>query len=128
MPRGRRRDRGKSGDRGGKWIHEAANYDYSFKMGWNNGMLQVLEPISLDLRRPSEIVDRANTWSGRLFTLSKNNTFGFTAVLAPPKRHSEMKAFSQGFAILKDARSIRRVITEDEVNDYMSEIEEDLAH
>ena len=105
---------------------ETPDFHYSFKLGWHNGTRQVLEPISLTLRYPARIVDKAHTWSGRLFNLSKNNTFGCTAVLAPRDEYVDMTAFNQGFAILKDARSMREIITEDEVNDYISEIEKDL--
>ena len=105
----------------------ATNFDYLFKMGWNNGNRQVLEPISLAYRYPAEIVHKANTWSGQLFNLSKDNDFDCTMVLAAPDEHVDMTAFNQGFAILKGACSIRKIITEDEVNDYMSEIEKDLS-
>ena len=105
---------------------EAPNYDHLFQMGWNNGTRQVLEPISFALKKPAGIVDKANTWSGRLFNLSKSNDFGLTAVIAPPGVDN-MDAFNDGLAILKDARSIRKIITEDEVDDYMSEIKKDLS-
>lgn len=105
---------------------ETPSYHYSFRMGWNNGIPQVLEPISFALKKPTSIVDRANTWSGRLFNLSKSNTFGFTAVIAPPE-NDNMEAFNHGWEILKGARSIRKIITKDEVDDYMSEIASDLS-
>ena len=105
---------------------EARNYDYSFRMGWNNGTRQVLEPISFALKKPAGIVDKANTWSGRLFHLSKSNNFGLTAVIAQPD-DDNMEAFNDGWEILKGARSIRKIITEDEVDDYMSEIKKDLS-
>lgn len=104
---------------------QAPNYDYTFKMGWDNGKRQVLEPISFALREPAKIIDRANIWSGRLFSLSKDNTFDFTAVVAPPE-NGNMEAFNDGWAILKGAKSIRDIITEDEVNDFMAEIARDL--
>ena len=104
---------------------QAPNYDYTFRMGWNNGMRQVLEPISFALKEPKRIVDKANTWSGRLFSLSKDNTFGFTAVVAPPE-NGNMEAFNDGLAILNGAKSTRAIITEDEINDFMFEIEKEL--
>lgn len=105
---------------------ETPSYHYSFKMGWNNGTRQVLEPISFALKESTRIVDKANTWYGRLFNLSNSNDFGFTAVVAPPK-NEKMKAYNDGIAILKGAESIRAIITEDEVDDYMSEIKKDLS-
>ena len=105
---------------------EAPNYNHSFQMGWNNGTRQVLEPISFAFKKSASIVDKANTWSGRLFHLSKSNDFGLTAVIAPPG-NDNMEAFNNGLAILKDAKSIRNIITEDAVDDYMSEIKKDLS-
>lgn len=104
---------------------EAPSYHYLFKVGWDNGSRQVLEPISFALKEPEKIVDKANIWSGRLFNLSKSNDFGLTAVIAPPGKDN-MEAFNDGWAILKDANSIYKIITEDEVHDYMSEIAKDL--
>lgn len=103
------------------------SFGHSFKMGWYNGTRQVLEPIALGLREPAEIIDRANIWSGRLFNLSRKNAFHCTAVLAPRAEHVDMKAFNGGVQILKDAPSMREVITEDDINDFMSEIKKDLA-
>lgn len=105
---------------------ETPSYHYSFKMGWNNGIRQVLEPISFALKSPIRILDRANIWSGRLFNLSNINDFELTAVIAPPE-NDNMEAFNDGWEILKGARSIRKIITEDELHDYMSEIKKDLS-
>lgn len=105
---------------------EGASYRYSFRMGWNNGIPQVLEPISFALKKPTSIVDRANTWSGRLFNLSKSNTFGFTAVVTPP-RTDNMEAYNDGWQILNGAKSVRKIITEDELDGYMSDIKNDLS-
>ena len=46
---------------------QAANVDWPFKISWNNGIRQVLEPIPLAFQRPAKIIDNANIWSGRLF-------------------------------------------------------------
>ena len=106
---------------------KAASFDCPFRMGWNNGIRQVLEPISLNLGDPVEIIDTANTWSGRLSILSQENTFNCTAVIAPADKSVNIKAYNQGYAILKDACSMREVIKEDEVNDYMPKIKKDLS-
>ena len=38
-----------------------------------------------------------------------------------------MTAYNQAYAILKNSQAMRKVITEDEVNDYMPEIKQDLS-
>ena len=106
---------------------KSASFEHSFKVGWTNGIRQVLEPISLGLRNPEEIIDKAHTWSGRLLNLSTGNKFGCTAVLAPRAEHVDRITFNHGRQILEEAPSMREVITENEVDDYMSEIKKDLA-
>ena len=106
---------------------KAASFDCPFKMGWNNGIPQVLEPISLNLGDPVEIIDTANTWSGRLSILAEEHTFKCTAVISPADKYVNMTAYNQAYAILKNARPMRKVITENEVNDYMPEIRQDLS-
>ena len=106
---------------------KSTSYEHSFRLGWNNGIRQVLEPISLGLRKPEQIIDKAHIWSGRLLNLSTDNEFGCTAVLAPWDEYVDRTAFNRGLEILKDAPSMREVITENDVNDYMFEIENDLG-
>ena len=106
---------------------KSTSFEHSFKVGWTNGIRQVLEPISLGLRNREEIIDKAHTWSGRLLNLSTDNDFGCTAVLAPRDEHVDTIAFNHGRQILEEAPSMREVITENDVNDYMSEIKKDLA-
>ena len=105
----------------------AVNYTYSFKMGWENGHSQYLEPISFDLLQSQNIIEKANTWSGRLLSLSKGNTFGFTAVVSPPQRKSEYKAFDQGCAILEGAPSVRTIVKDDEFNSFIPTLKADIA-
>ena len=73
-------------------IMKAASFDCPFRMGWNNGIPQVLEPISLTLGDPVEIIDIANAWSGRLSILSEDHTFKCTAVISPADEYVNMTA------------------------------------
>ena len=105
-----------------------ANYSYKFKRGWKNGAIQVLEPISLDYLYPWDVIDKATTWSGRLFNLSKSTKFEMSGVLARPQGEELTKAYNQAVAILKDTPQVRALITEDEFDDFMNKIEHDLEH
>lgn len=108
-------------------IMKAASFDWPFKLGWNNGIPQVLEPISLAHQDPVEIIDIANAWRGRLSILAKEHNFKCTAVISPANESVNMTAYNQAYGLLKNARAMRTVITEDEVNDYMPEIKQDLS-
>ena len=105
---------------------EGPHYDYAFKLGWQNGVPQVLEPISFDLTRQRAIVDKATTWSGRLANLQGD--FQMSAVIARP-RHAALKtAFEDAIAILEDAPHVRAVVAEESFEDFVPEIERDLQH
>lgn len=100
------------------------NFTYNFKMGWTNGVQQVLEPISFDLKSSTRIIDKANTWAGRLFTLSQEKEFKMTAVIATSI--SETKDGERGRDILYKAPCIREVIHEQEVESFLGVIENEI--
>jgi len=102
------------------------HYEYAFKFGWQNGTRQVLEPVSFDLLSPSQLVDKANTWTGRLFNLGEN--FQFTAVVAPPTGEELGKRFKDAIAILWDCPRVRSVIAEDQFDAFVPEILRDMEH
>ena len=106
---------------------QAANVDWTFKMSWNNGIQQVLEPIPLALKRPLTIIDKANVWSGRLDILAKEHNFNCTAVISNAPKGATVGAYNQARAILESVDSMRKVITENEVYEYMPEIRNDLS-
>ena len=105
----------------------AANVDWKFKMGWNNGIQQVLEPMPLAFKRPLKIIDTANIWSGWLDILVDRHNFKCTAVVSEKPNNDNIEAYYQAFEILESVQSMRKVITENEVPEYIPEIENDLA-
>jgi hypothetical protein len=50
----------------------APNYDYEFKRARKNEVWHTYEPVSFDLMEPTSIVDKANTWVGRITSLSES--------------------------------------------------------
>jgi len=101
------------------------DYSYKFHAGWQNGVSQVIEPITFDLVHPSAIVEKATHWSGRLLTLSRAAEFQMTAVVAPPEREDNREAFERARAILEKAPNMRRVVTESAIDEFAPEIERD---
>lgn len=105
-----------------------SHYSYEFSLGWQNGTQQVLEPISLDYLSPTDIVEKANTWSGRLYNLSKSADFRMTGVVAPPSTDRARAAFEDALAILNSAPNVRRILLENDVLELTADIERDLSH
>lgn len=103
-----------------------ARYFWDFKMGWKNGIPQVLEPVSLDLTDSDRIKEKSNSWVGRLQTLGKSNAFKMTAVVSAPRDLALLSAFEDSCAILGDSPSIRRVISEKELDDFLIEVKAEI--
>ncbi len=80
---------------------ENNNYPYNFKGSFTNGELNVLEPISFDLIDPTSIVEKANTWVGRLSTLQRGQEFVFNGILAAPNAKSRLNDFERAMKILR---------------------------
>ena len=104
---------------------DGEHYDYVFKAGWQNGVAQVLEPISFDLQRGRSIVDKAAAWAGRLVSLSGD--FQLTAVVQPPGGSGLKSSFEDATGILGDNDYVRAVVDADSFEDFVPEIEMDLA-
>jgi len=105
----------------------AADYGYRFHAGWQNGELQVVEPISLDCIEDKDVVERANLWGGRLLSLSRGPAFRFTAVVARPQRGASTDAFNHAMGILRQAPRVRQVLDENEFDDFLPELEREIA-
>lgn len=106
-----------------------ADYSYKFKLGWMNGVRQVLEPISLDFLGRGDVLEKANTWCGRLLNLSKSEEqFQFTGVVSKPEREDLIGAFNQATRLLREAPRVRAILQESEVAAFLPDIEHDLEH
>jgi len=102
-------------------------YEYSFYAGWSNGTLQVLEPISLDLVNPADMVDKANMWSGRLLNLARAAEFQCTAVIAPPTEGPSLRKLDRALAILQSAPAVRAVVPENRIDQVIEAIRRDIS-
>ncbi|MBM3924513.1 MAG: hypothetical protein FJ320_00760 [SAR202 cluster bacterium] len=90
-------------------------YQYEFKLGWQNGKQQVLEPISLDYKKGGDIVDKANTWAGRLLELSRKSEFEMTAVITSPTPRSNLRDHNRAKQLLSRAPQVRMVVESEEI-------------
>jgi hypothetical protein len=91
-----------------------------------NGVPQVIEPISLDYTDATMVLEKANTWSGRLFNLAKGEDFRMTGVIVPPADPALAESALKATRILRGAPKMRRVLSLRELNDFIPEIERDL--
>jgi hypothetical protein len=107
----------------------SAHISFEFKLSWQNRVPQVLQPISFDYENGGDIINKALIWNGRLQALRKGPTFKMTGVVAPPRNLNYQDQYDDAFAILSEAPNVRKIITEDEFESFIPEIEHDLqAH
>ena len=106
---------------------EAPLFTYNFKMGWSNGHRQFLEPISLDYTNRPHVIDKANTWTGRLHNLEAAPMFQLTGIVAPPDDQELLPAYDEALGILNAAPRVRRLYTMDEIDQVVEQIQRDIA-
>jgi hypothetical protein len=91
---------------------ETREYQYEFKGSFTNGKLNVLEPVSFDLIDRKSIIEKANTWVGRLATLGRKTDFMFNGILAPPSFQGRITEFDRAIGILRSQENVKRLIVE----------------
>ncbi len=106
---------------------KGVRYSHKFRFAWMNGTRQVLEPISLDYLQATEVIEKANTWTGRLVNLNASGQFMMTGVVSKPQSAELEGAFAQAKQLLEAAPGMRAVIQEEEIDGFLPEIEGDLA-
>lgn len=106
---------------------EGEHFDHKFKIGWQNGTRQFLEPISFDYTQGVDLIEKAYVWSGRLQDLSKHANFRMTGVVAPPTNEHLLRYYGEAIKILQESPNIRTIVEEDEFDTFLPEIKDELA-
>lgn len=106
---------------------EGQHFNYTFKLGWQNGTPQFLEPISFDYTKGAELVDKAYSWSGRLSDLGKGLNFKMTGIVAPPQDPNLLEKYEEALEILRESPAVRSIVPESEFDSFVPEIERDLS-
>ena len=85
------------------------------------------EPISFDYAERDAVLDKANKWLGRLHSLKGARDYQLTAIVAPPQNAALLPAYHNALDILRDAPNIRALVPESRAEDFLAEVERDLA-
>lgn len=107
-------------------VIQGQHFGHKFRIGWQNGTQQFLEPISFDYSQGMDLVEKAYVWSGRLQDLSKQTKFKMTGVVAPPANEQLKKYYDEALKILEESPSIRTIVEEDKFESFLPEIKQDL--
>jgi hypothetical protein len=107
---------------------EAKDYQYKFDYGWKNSIWHLYEPVSFDLVKPSSIVEKANHWLGRGTALNDSlEQFKIYFLLGEPKTPEGRKAFAQAKHLLEKIPAKKRLIPENEIEEFADEIADEIA-
>lgn len=92
-------------------VVQSRSYKMTFPVAWNNGVLKVMNGISLDYSQPAKIVERANTWCGRLYTLGRQEEFKMYGIFATPQgKGPEIRgAFEDAISMLKESEWVEEI-------------------
>jgi hypothetical protein len=88
----------------------------------------MMDAISFDYLSASDIIEKANTWTGRLVNLNAANRFRMTGVVSSPQRSDLIPVFEQAVTLLRESPGVRAVVREEEIDSFLPEIERDLSH
>ncbi len=111
---------------------ETPHYKHTFEHAWLNGKWNVAQPISLDLRDPDAIREKAARWTGRVITLQpkKHDTELFMLVGMPRLQRPNviMDAANDAVEILREnLESLAVIVPESESERLAEKMLADLA-
>jgi hypothetical protein len=101
------------------------SFCHRFEHAWQpeSGPLHLLVPLSFDLVEPSDIVDKAVTWRGRV-RLLRTATLKFKVfmLLGRPSVETHEQAYFEAKAVLEsEGDSDQRVVPEDEASQFAAD-------
>jgi hypothetical protein len=103
------------------------NYEYNFAYSWKNEVWHLNEAVSFDLIEPQHIVEKANTWLGRVTTLSDtSDKFKLNLLLGKPHDEKHMKAFIKAENIMNKMPCDHEFINENEAEEFASELQKEI--
>ena len=110
-------------------IIETEDYDLKFPHAFKNGRWHLLQPVTLDYTRTSEIQEKASRWLGKATLLSDDSDIAkLYLLLGAPRQEEQMRAYTRAKNILHKMAIPHRIVEENEaavfakyLADYMEE-------
>jgi hypothetical protein len=106
----------------------APDYEYEFKEGWKNGLWHIYEPVSFDLVESTSIVDKANTWLGRLTSLSASaEKFKPYLLLGEPREEKLRNSFVKAQNILHKMPCDHEFVREADAEEFAKHLRSEIS-
>lgn len=112
---------------GSKRVHGSTD-TVDFRHAWKNGRWHVYEPLSFDLSDADNIKDKARRWLGHLSAVKVGTTEDVQVhfLVGRPQSASLVPAYKNAVEILRQVPFDNRVFEEDEIDDFVHEIEDEV--
>lgn len=94
--------------------------EFKFDYAWQNGSLNLVKPISFDLKESKSIAEKAYKNLGQFIDLeneAKNNNLRYDLIIGRPKFKSLFKDYDHAISLL-DKIKYARIIEENEIDNY----------
>ncbi|MES2854175.1 DUF3037 domain-containing protein [Flavobacterium sp. KS-LB2] len=94
--------------------------EFKFDYAWQNGSLNLVKPISFDLKESKSIAEKAYKNLGQFIDLeneAKNNNLQYDLIIGRPKFKSLFKDYDHAISLL-DKIKYARIIEENEIDNY----------
>ena len=101
-------------------------FSEEFKYGWKNGRFNLITPVSFDLSQSKTIDDKACKWHGKLDSFQKkalDENLNFDILVTKPNDRSLIKNFNNAINYLNTITTPKRILFEDELDDYVKDAE-----
>jgi hypothetical protein len=101
-----------------------------FRHAWKNGRWHVYEPLSFDLSDADNIKDKARRWLGHLSAVKIGSTEDVQVhfIVGRPQNISLVPAYENAIKILRQVPFDNRVFDENEIEDFVKQIEDEVRH
>ncbi|MDF1740803.1 MAG: DUF3037 domain-containing protein [Verrucomicrobiales bacterium] len=107
---------------------EAPLASHKFDYAWKNGVWNVYQPLSFDLKRAEDIHEKAYRWDSRTRYLSQaDEQPDIHLLLGRPTDSGLKKAYGMAKDILFDSHRIQ-IIEEDEASDFAVQLASEVKH
>lgn len=101
----------------------APDYEYEFKRAWKNEVWHTYEPVSFDLMESTSIVDKANTWVGRVTSLAESKEkFKPYLLLGAPREDKLQASFVKAQNILHKMPCKPEFVFESDAEEFAKEL------
>lgn len=98
------------------------NNEFTFDYAWQNGSMNLVKPVSFDLKETKKIQEKSILLYGNLNLLSdisKENNYKFDLVVAKPQNRHVFNSFDRALSTIEKAAVTTNIVLHNEIDNYI---------